>query len=99
MNTCLCFCSCSCFCAGSGVEVVAGGGAGGGGGTVGCWTGTTCAVLPCKNALPRGSPETVNTAVALQLESKTWVLVVGDGIVIAGGGRFFTGAGAVFTRV
>jgi hypothetical protein len=41
----------------------------------------------------------VNTAVALQLESKTWVLVVGDGIVIAGGGRFFTGAGAVFTRV
>jgi hypothetical protein len=56
-------------------------------------------VLPCKNAFPSGSPETVNTAVALQLESKTWVLVVGDGIVIAGGGRFFTGTGTAFTRV
>jgi hypothetical protein len=82
---------------GSGVELVAGDGTAGGGGTVGCWTGTTYAVLPCKNALSNGSPETVNTAVALQFESKTWVLVVVVGVVVAGK-RFFTGAGAASTR-
>ena len=48
-----------------------------------CWTGTTCAVLPCKNSLSRGSPETVNTAVALQLESKTCTLVAAAvGVVV-----------------
>ena len=41
-----------------------------------CGTGTTCAVLPCKNALPRGSPDTVKTGVALQPESKTGALAV-----------------------
>ena len=72
--------------------MVAGGGVGcSGGGT----TGTTCAVLPCKNALPRGSPETVNTGVALQLESKTGILAIGVfGVVVVFGARFFAGAGA-----
>ena len=92
INTYRCFC----VCAVSGVELVAGGGAGSGTGTVGCcWTGTTCAVLPCKNALPRGSPETVKTGVALQLESKTGALVVAAvGVVVVFGARFVAGAGA-----
>ena len=61
-----------------------------------CGTGTTCAVLPCKNALPRGSPETVKTGVALQPESKTGALVVaavGVAVVVVFGLRFFAGAG------
>ena len=78
--------------------MVAGGGVGGRGRT----TGTTCAVLPCKNALPRGSPETVNTGVALQLESKAGISGIGDfGVNDVFGGRFFGGAGAgvAFTGV
>ena len=69
-------------------ELVAGGGVGcSGGGT----TGITCAVLPCKNALPRGSPETAKTGVALQLESKTGILAVGVvGVIVVFGARFFT---------
>ena len=82
----------------SGVEIVADGGAGGGREIVGCCgTGTTCAVLPCKNALPRGSPETVKTGVALQPESKTGALAVaavGVAVVVVFGLRFFAGAGA-----
>ena len=49
------------------------------------------AVLPCKIALPRGSPETVNTAVALQLSSRARV----SELVVAVVERCFT-AGAVF---
>ena len=70
-----------------------------------CGTGTTCAVLPCKNALPRGSPETVKTGVALQPESKTGALAVAAvaavGVVVVFGLRFFFGAGAgvAFTGV
>ena len=68
-----------------------------------CGTGTTCAVLPCKNALPRGSPETVKTGVALQLESKTGALVVAavGVVVVVFGARFLDGAGAgvAFTGV
>ena len=60
-----------------------------------CGTGTTCTVLPCKNALPRGSPETVKTGVALQPESKTGALaVVAVGVVVVFGARFFVGFGA-----
>ena len=60
-----------------------------------CGTGTTCAVLPCKNALPRGSPETVKTGVALQPESKTGALVVAavGAVVVVFGARLFVGAG------
>ncbi|KAH9019919.1 hypothetical protein EDB83DRAFT_2433795, partial [Lactarius deliciosus] len=71
-----------CSCVGSGIElavklagalgvVVAAAGE-----AVGCETGTMRALLPCKNALPSGSPDTVNTAVALQLPSKTSASVV-----------------------
>ena len=59
-------------------------------------------MFPCKNALPRGSPETVNTGVALQLESKTGILAVGVvGVIVVFGARFFAGAGAgvAFTGV
>ena len=59
-------------------------------------------MLPCKNALPRGSPETVKTGVALQLESKTGALpVAAVGVVVVFGARFFVGAGAgvAFTGV
>ena len=59
-------------------------------------------MLPCKNALPRGSPETVKTGVALQLESKTGILVIGVvGVIVVFGTRFFAGAGAdvAFTGV
>ena len=61
-----------------------------------CGTGTTCAVLPCKNALPRGSPETVKTGVALQPESKTGALAVTavGVVVVVLGARFFVGFGA-----
>ena len=101
INTYRCFCVCICVV--SGVEVVADGGGGGGREIVGCCgTGTTCAVLPCKNALPRGSPETVKTGVALQPESKTGALAVAAvGVVVVFGLRFFFGAGAgvAFTRV
>ena len=62
-----------------------------------CWTGATCAVLPFKNALPRSSPETVNTAVALQLKSKTCTLAAATVGVVVFGARFFTGAGVAFT--
>ncbi|KAH9019894.1 hypothetical protein EDB83DRAFT_2373696, partial [Lactarius deliciosus] len=48
-----------------------GGGSSSGRGGVGWETGTMRALLPCKNALPSSSPGTVNTAVALQLSSKT----------------------------
>ena len=51
-------------------------------------------MLPCKNALPRGSPETVKTGVALQLESKTGALVVAAVGVVVFGARFVAGAGA-----
>ena len=52
-------------------------------------------MLLCKNALPRGSPETVNTGVALQLESKTGILAIGVvGVIAVFGTRFFGGAGA-----
>ena len=52
-------------------------------------------MFPCKNALPRGSPETVNTGVALQLESKTGILAIGVvGVIVVFGVRFFGGAGA-----
>ena len=72
-------------------ELVAGGGVRCSGGT----TGTTCAVLPCKNALPRGSPETVNIGVALQVESKTGILAIGAvGVIVLFSARFFDGAGA-----
>ena len=64
-----------------------------------CDTGTTRAVLPCKNALPRGSPETVMNAVALQLESKTCTLAVAAVGVVIFGARFFAGAGVALTRV
>ena len=65
-----------------------------------CWTGTTCAVLPCKNALPRGSLETVKTGIALQLESKTSALAVAAvGGVVVFGARFLAGAGVAFTGV
>ena len=64
-----------------------------------CDTGTTCAVLPCKNALPRGSPETVMNAVALQLESKTCTLAVAAVGVVIFGARFFAGAGVALIRV
>ena len=60
-----------------------------------CWTGTTCAVLSCKNSLPRGSPDTVMTGVALQPESKTGALAVAAvGVVVVFGARFLAGAGA-----
>jgi hypothetical protein len=62
-----------------------------------CGTGTMRALLPCKNALPSGSPETVNTAVALQLPSKTWVAVVID-VFIDVFARCFAGAGAAVPR-
>ena len=82
-------------CAVSSVEIVADGGAGGSKGTVGCCeTGTACAVLPCKNALPRGSPETLKTSVALQPESKTGALAVPAVGVVIFGARFFVGAAA-----
>ena len=87
---------CLFVCAVSGVdELVAGRGVEGGGGT----TGTTCAVLPCKKALPRGSPVTVKTAVALQLESKTGALAVAAVGVVVFGVRFFAGASEAFTGV
>ncbi|KAH9041048.1 hypothetical protein EDB85DRAFT_1565693 [Lactarius pseudohatsudake] len=44
------------------------------------------ALLPCKKALPSGSPDTVNTAVALQLSSKTSASVV---VVVVAGFFFF----------
>ena len=51
-------------------------------------------MLPCKNALPRGSPETVKTGVALQLESKSGILAIGVvGVIVVFGARFFAGAG------
>ena len=58
--------------------------------------------MPCKNALPRGSPETVKTGVALQPESKTGALAVATvGVVVVFGARFFVGFGAcvVFSGV
>ena len=63
----------------------------GGVGSVACGTGTRRAVLPCKIALPRGSPETVKTAVALQLSSRTGV----SGLVVSVVERCFA-AGAIF---
>ncbi|KAH9012148.1 hypothetical protein EDB84DRAFT_1536869, partial [Lactarius hengduanensis] len=47
------------------------------------------ALLPCKNALPSGSPDTVNTAVALQLSSKTSASVVVVVVVVVAGFFFF----------
>ena len=58
-------------------------------------------MLPCKNALPRGSPETVKTGVALQPESKTGALAVAAvGVVVVFGARFVGfGACVAFTGV
>ena len=56
-------------------------------------------MFPCKNALPRGSPETVKTGVALQLESKTGILAVGVVEVIVDFGARFFAAGVAFTGV
>ena len=87
----------------SGVELVADGDAGGERGIVGCCrTSTTCAVLPCKNAWSRGSPETVKIDVELQLGSKTGALLVtAVGVVVVFGARFLAdaGAGVAFTGV
>ena len=56
--------------------------------------------MPCKNALPRGSLETVKTGIALQLESKTSALAVAAvGGVVVFGARFLAGAGVAFTGV
>ena len=58
-------------------------------------------MLLCRKALPRGSPETVDAGVTLQLELKTGALtvVIGVIVVIVLGVRFVAGVGVPFTGV
>ncbi|KAI9436858.1 hypothetical protein H4582DRAFT_1959953 [Lactarius indigo] len=55
------------------------------------------ALLPCKSALPSGSPDTVNTAVALQLASKTCASVVVVVVVVVFAGRRLASGGGTDT--